>query len=360
MSSRSKLAACLLAASSLFACETYDSPPVAELQLPEGGAFLEGEKIRISFSEEVAPQSVAVRVWPNVRDIENEFAEGTKPFVESCGTGEECGELEVELTDSDEIELSLGGDLGRPGQPLAIELLPGLEDLAGNATGASTIWDIQFRSGPFMGGDAGPDAGPSVPVEFDDGHYILLAQVDKPLPAVLTLISELRVLPDGRFVLAGAEGDEINGAPKNTRDPENLVVDETNLGFTAHVTGRVTVADDGRRLLESEPFDVTLPVLSSLVVEMEEVRLFGEIVKNEETGKDRLDGTLSFAGLTLINGENENVQPGGSTALIADFVPEDVLPSGVPEICGDLCGAVVEGLCEPPEDFPHPDFCETE
>lgn len=326
----------------------YDPPPVADLQLPEGGAFQEGESMILTFSEPVDPASVQLRVWPNQRDIENEIAADAEPFVDSCGADDSCGDLETELSEGDtKLGIAAGGDLGKPGQPLILELLPGLADLEGNTTGASRTWDVQFRSG----------AGENVdPVAFDDGVYVVLAQVEDPLPAVLTLVSDIRVLEDGRFALAGAEGDEINGAPKNTRDPENLVIDETDQGFTAYATGFVSLDDAGKRLLETEPFDVTLPV-GPLEVRLKEVRLFAEIVKNDETGMDRLDGTLSFSSLTLVNGDRESPQEGSSTALIADRVPEELIPAGTPQMCSDLCGAVELGLCEPPEDFPGEEFC---
>lgn len=329
-------------------CAEYDPPPLAELQQPEEGAFAEGDQVILKFSEPIDPATFKVRIWPNERDIENEITEGTQPFVDECGADAECGQLTTELVDgAKELRMSLGEDLGAPGQPLIVELLSGLSDTLGNDTGSPSFWDIQFRTGAGVN---------SEPVEFDNGNYILLAQVEEPLPAVLTLMSDLRVLPDGRFVLAGAEGDEINGAPRNTANPENLVVDETDQGFTAYATGFVTLDDAGNRLLETEAFDVTLPI-GPLEVHMKEVRVFAEIVKNADTGKDRLEGTLSFAEITLVNGDRETTQGGGSTALVADYVEPELAPEGLPDVCGDLCGLVVLGLCDPPEDFPHPDFC---
>lgn len=329
-------------------CAVYDPPPEATLIQPEGGAFTEGESVRIEFSESVDPDSIRIQLWPNERDIENEIAAGTEPVVEPCLATTTCGELGVALNNAgDALTLTFGEELGKPGRPYIIELLPGAADLEGNTTGASRYWDMQFKANVEENIE---------PIEFDDGVYIVLAQVDDPIPAVLTLISEIRVLEDGRFALAGAEGDEINGAPKNTREPENLIVDETDQGWTGYASGFVTLTEDNKRLLETDPFDLVLPV-GPLEVHMDSVRLFAEIVKNPDTGMDRLDGTLSFEGLTLVNGANMSEQPGGSTALIADIVPEDVIPAGHPLLCEDLCGAVIDGLCEPPPDFPDPDFC---
>lgn len=345
----SPLAAALLVC--CVSCEEYDPPPEANLIQPEGGAYSEGDTIEIEFTEPVVEESLRFQVWPNERDPENEIVDGTKPLVDECGADETCGDLTIELVDGgSKAHLILEGELGTPGRPLLIELLPGLRDAAGNDTGVASTWDIQFKAATGVNTE---------PVEFDDGTYILVAQVNEPIPTVLTLMSHLKVLEDGRFALAGAEGDEINGDAKNTRNPENLVVDETSQGWVAHAVGYVTLAEDGKRLMETDPFDLVLPV-GHLVVELEQVRVFADIVKNPDTGKDRLDGTLAFESLTLRNGDQSNNQPGGSTALIADFVPPEIEPEGIPKLCENLCGIVVEGYCEPPEDFPEPAFCETE
>lgn len=340
----------LLAATTLLVgCAEYDPPPEATLQQPEEGAFAPGDPVNVRFSEKVQKPTVAFRVWPNERTVENEIPDGVDPLVDRCGVGETCGDLTVKLVKGKRAQLIFDGELGTPGRPLVIELLPGVTDETGNDTGVSRYWDLQFKTA---------ETENTEPVEFDNGVYILLAQVEEPLPAVLTYISDIRVLEDGRFALAGAEGDEINGAPKNTRDPENLIVDSTDQGYTVFTTGRVQVTEDGKRLLETDPIELTTPA-GPLDVRLSQVRLFAEITKNPDTGKDMLNGTLSFEELTLVNGENESEFDGGSTALVADFVPPDVEPDDHPEICGDLCGSVAElGLCEPPEDFPGEGFCE--
>ena len=328
-------------------CSEYDPPPGADLVQPEGGAFEPGAAIRLDFSEPVDASSLRVRVWPNVRDIENEIVGGTEPIVDICQVDEACGEFSMSLSNSRRSAfLRFDGSLGEPGRPMIVDLQPGLSDDAGNETVAHSTWDIQFRTT----GEANVE-----PVEFDDGIYIILAQVDQPLPAVLTLISHVRALPDGRFALAGAEGDEINGAPKNTHNPEDLVVDETPAGWTAYATGFITVTEDGRRLLESDAFDLVIRV-GPLDIAMQQTRLFAELVKHPETGKDSFDGTLSFDALQLTNGANITDYEGSSTAFIANFIPEELIPAGHPVLCEDLCGAVI-GKCEPPENFPDADFC---
>ncbi len=333
----------------LVGCGDYDPPPEATLEQPEGGAFSEGDPVHVAFSEKVDESSLAFRVWPSKRNVEGELPADLEPLVDACTAGETCGDLSVKVVDGRKrARLEFTGDLGTPGSPLIVELLAGLADENGNDTGIPRYWDLQFKAAGGANGE---------PVEFDNGTYILLSEVAEPIPAVLTYISDVRVREDGQFALAGAEGDEINGAPKNTRDPENLIVDETDQGYTVYAAGFITLTEDGKRLLETDPFDVTIPV-GPLDVEMEGVRLFADIVKNPDTGKDRLDGTLAFEKVTLVNGERTSEHEGGSTALVADFVPPDLTPDGHPQVCGDQCGLVVAGYCEPPEDFPGDGFCE--
>ena len=113
--------------------------------------------------------------------------------------------------------------------------------------------------------------------------------------------------------------------------------------------------ENGERFLESVPVEIDLP-LAGLTLKLADVRLFGKVVKNDE-GKDRIEGTLSFSKITLINGNRSTDYDGGAAAVSADWVAPSRAPVGHPVICEDLCG-IVTGLCEPPADFPGDGFCE--
>jgi hypothetical protein len=339
--------AATLVTTALAGCTAYDAPPESTLVLPEGGSFAAGQPVRINFSEPIDPDTLRVNVWPDIRDIENEIPSGAEPIIDNCGG--DCGELLVEVSDDRRHAMVTfdAESLGKPGVPLLLEVLPGLADDLGNDTGAAEMFAIKFRPSD--------DRFNEEPVEFQDGIYILVGQVKDPLPATLTLVSDVQVDEAGEFRLAGAEGDEIQGAPKNTRRADEVTVDTTSQGWTAYATGFVKL-EDGKRFLRSDPFNVELP-LAGLVIKLDNVRLDAEITRPEETGNDRIEGTLSFEKLTLVNsvgGETE--YEGGNTALIADWSAPEVAPEGYPEVCGNLCGAVT-GLCEPPGDFPGEDFC---
>lgn len=347
----SKVSAFVLMGSLAFAlsCETYEPPPELRLVQPPDGAFNPGDPLTLEFTKKINRDTFRVTIWPDVRDIENEIPPDADPLVDACDRASSpCGDLTLEFAE-DRLSVTLSFDpegIGAAGLPMILEVLPGLEDLDGNATGVSTQRDFQFRGGEQMNQD---------PVEFDSGTYIVVGSVREPVPAILTLISDVKVAPSGEFRLAGSEGDPIdNDTPKNTSDPTKLQVDTEDSGWTAHVTGFIRL-EDGQRLLETEPVQINLP-LGPLTVSLEDVRLFGEIVKNAD-GFDRIEGTLSFSELVLVNRDRATSYDGDAVAVSADFVPPELAPEGHPVVCEDLCGAVV-GLCEPPTDFPGETFCE--
>ncbi len=328
-----------------FSCQVYDAPPEPSVSFPEGGAYLEGEGIEIVFSEVIDSSTLQLRLWDVERNVENEIPQNAKPTIKKCLL-KKCDTSKLILK-KNIATLALNEELSKGGKSYVLEVQSGLSDKEGNTTAINYFFDLQFRNAPMQKSD---------PVEFDNGVYILLAQVDDPIPAVLTLISDIIVLEDGTFALVGAEGDEINGDPKNTRNPENLIVDTTTQGYTVYATGKIT-SIGGKRTLESDTFNVTIPV-GPLDVEMEGVRIFADILKNVDTGKDQIEGSLSFEKVTIINGDRRNEQGGGTTALIADFVPKELVPTGNPTLCdNNLCGEVT-GKCDPPSNFPPSQICE--
>ena len=340
----------------LAGCHTfeYDPPPVAQLTFPEGGAHIAGDPLNITFDEPVDPATFRVAVWQTELNGEQEIPDDAEPIIESCSIPDgTCGDVTLEAIeeDGDTMGVNIAIDpmgIGRPGTPLILEILPGLQDLDGEEVGASKYYDIQFRdpNGRFN----------TVDVEFEDGVYIISAVVKDPVPAVLTLISDVRVLNDGRFYLAGGEGDEINGAPKETTNPANLIVDPTDQGWTAHIAGFVKVTEDGRRLLETDPIDIRLPI-TPLAAELRQTRLNAEIVKDDE-GHDRIEGTLSFEQVVLINGVRETDLGAGAEATVGLWIDPSEAPEGYPKVCGDQCGVIgIQGTCNPPADFPEMGVC---
>ena len=351
------LAATIVAAISP-ACSSfiYDPPPELTLQRPKQGSFLSTEPVRISSSEPLDPTSFKLRIWEPVLDVEGLLPSDASPLMDTCAVGEMC-DTGVTLQASEDgkaidVIFPQQMSIARPGATLLFEVLPGVSDSAQNTTGRSYFYNVQFRApeGRFN----------AEPVEFQNGSYIFSAVINEPVPAVLTLISDVVVHPDGRFFMAGGEGDEINGAPKETTNPVDLIVDPTDQGWAAHIGGFITLTEDGDRLLETDPVDLFLPT-DPFFVDLKQVRLDGKIIKDKD-GNDFLQGSLSFEQLILRLGSLD-ARPieyeGGSQDLVGLYVKPEEVPENHPLVCGDQCGAII-GECEPPEDFPDDDVCTSE
>ncbi|GMV43061.1 MAG: hypothetical protein AMXMBFR64_47770 [Myxococcales bacterium] len=339
----------------LVAC-TYEPPPVVDLERPAGAVFELGSPLVLKFSEPIDAATLAVRVWAGDRDQEQELKRGTKPKLDTCRPSSSCGKNTLTVA-KDRLSATLVLDpdgAGKVDVPLVLEVLAGLKGPSRTLT--IPVWfDFQFAPPlPAVGADAGADGEAARPMEFKNGIYVILAQIDKPLPAVLTLLADFRVLPDGRGAFAGAEGDEIGkDTPKNTDDPTKLKIDTTKEGYTVFVSSRFDW-DGDNRIMTGDPVDVKVYV-GPLTVYLKAVRLKGFVIA--DGGNDRIEGTLSFEGVTLTTGDQSVDYDANSTTFTAKWVPPEHVPAGTPDLCKDLCGAVKDGICEPPADFPHADFC---
>ena len=341
----------LLAALTTSACEVYDPPPRIEIEAPEGGGYLPGQQIRLRFSERIEPDSLSLKVWPNELNEEKEFNPEVQPLISTC-TISSCGSS---------LELAMGQDgrtlwmtfdpmtLGRPGSSLILDVQPGLSDEQGKTTGVARRFAISFRS---------PKDGRvnTEPVPFDQGTYVLVGEIDQPIPATLNLIADIRVTESGLFALAGAEGEHIPPAPKNTANPDELFVNTGTTGFPVFIPSGFVLYRDGERLLETDPVNIKVP-LGFLDVTLEGVRLNGRIFKNPMTQRDRIETVLSFEKLFIQRGARVTEYAGGSAPMAGDWVDPSRKPEGHPLICGDPCGLLAD-RCELPSPWPPEGFCE--
>lgn len=350
--SAARLTLVLGALSASWGCDNdYVAPPEASLTLPEGGNYVVGEPLELTFSEPIVPASLKVSVWPNDIDQENELIAGTEPHISGCTLDTSpCGDMSMALSD-DGLTLLLSFDvegLGRPEIPLLLEIGEGLEGTVGGRSAGAAQW-FSFLFKPDF------DEENVDPVEFTNGRYLIVGTINEPLPATLRLMTELIVLEDGRMAAAGGEVNPIDGAARNTSNPEEVFIDESDEGFAIFTLGRV-LNKDGERLFETEPIEVNVKIGPVQVI-LSGVRLTGAVVANpDQPGSDMLDGRLTFEALTLISGRIETDYPGGGTTFVGPYVPEALVPAGSPEVCGELCNGVT-AQCEPPDDFPGPDFC---
>jgi hypothetical protein len=328
---------------------SQNPPPEVTWLPPEGGILREGDAIELEFSEPIVEETLVVQIWSAERDIEGELV-AEEPILANCKATEvPCGDLDLWLSE-DRMRATLWLDsegLGQPDVPLSLEVRSGLIDDAGEATGVSFFVDFQFA----------PLACGAAPASLEQGTWILGGTVEEPIPGVvLTLISDIRILQDGSLALAGIDGNAVDGAAKNTRKPDELVVNLTDQSYGIHAVGCVT-GTDSDRFLETEAFDVHIQI-GPIGIDLEGGRLNGKVTVDPDTGHDRLDSTLSFETIFLDSGTGEPFDYGaGSVTMIGSFIPPSEVPEGAPTVCGLPCGAL-RHQCTPPADFPPAEFCE--
>lgn len=335
----------------LAGCE-YIQPPTVDLEFPPEGTFVEGESLRIVFSEAVEADSVQVRVWPDVRDLEGDLPSDIEPLLDTCTLATSpCGSEGTVLVmeeSGDAALLTLNPEgIGRPDVPLLLEVLSGARSReTGADIGQTHYFDFQFKPADVV----------RDPVPFEQGTYLFVSVFDEPIPNVITLMSDVRTNDQGDFWLLGAESDEIDGAAQNTRDPAELFIDVEDTGFVVFAEGTIRENDIGERFIETDRFSIQLRI-GPLLIEILGLRFTGIVVKSDETGLDQIQGTLSFENIRLTaDGGDPFLYDAGTTTFIADQVPDELIPEGTPEMCDDPCG-LVPSQCDPPLPWPPPGFC---
>ncbi|MBR58728.1 MAG: hypothetical protein CMH54_12000 [Myxococcales bacterium] len=328
---------------------TYTPPTHVKLVQPETGSFFVEDPVELEFDNPVIAESLAISIWPGERDLEGEIPTDVEPHRSDCQIDSPCSGLAIQLTD-DRKRAILEFDpttLGKPDVPLSIEVQAGLESGSAASTGTSSWFDIQFKP-------IDDELPPDVDITFDSGHYVVMAQTTSPLPATLTLITDIQVRSDGKTAVAAGEADEIEGAAKTTMDPTELFIDTTDQGFVLHMTAKISLEPEGR-FFETDPVEVVIR-LGPIIVTLKGVRLTGIVVTNDDTDKDGIEGTLSYTGINLSTNSTTHDYEAGNTTFSAIYIDPDLVPEGAPSVCGDLCGAV-PSQCSPPDGFPSIGIC---
>lgn len=337
---------------------TYDPPPVVDLPLPSAGLFELGMPLVLTFTEPIRPETLTVRVWPSRpedKDVEDEFRPGVSPVVLDCNATSECTNAELKvLADRQTAELLLmDPKFGEAKFPWVLEVLPGIQDDAGRKTRAPYWFDFQFS--PTIPSVDGTDGGEPVFVDWSDGLYLLHAQIEEPFKVPLNMALDILAKPNGAFMMGGVKLTATDDAPKNTTNLEELVVDTTDQGFGVFAPGTVT-QDGDQRFLATDPFDVNIAI-SSIKIQLSGMRLTGAVVPHPDTGEDRVEGTLTFAALTLDFGTGEPVvYDGDNTDFFMEKIADSDVPQGAGQLCGEPCGAVTY-QCDLPADFSQDEFC---
>jgi len=331
---------------------------VVDLPLPAAGLFELGMPLTLTFSEPIRPETLTVRVWPSRpedKDIEDEFRVGVMPVVTDCSTSSACSNAQLTvLPDRQTAELVLtDSQFGEAKFPWVLEVLPGIQDDDGRETRAPYWFDFQFS--PAIPSVDGTDGGEPVLVDWNDGLYLLHAQIEDPFKVPLNMALDIIAKPDGVFMMGGVKLTAMDSAPKNTTNIDELMVDITDQGFGVFAQGNVTL-DGEQRFLATEPFDVNIAI-SSIKIQLSGMRLTGAVVPHPATGEDRVEGTLTFSGLTLDFGTGEPVSyDGDNTDFFMEKIVDADVPEGAGQLCGSPCGAVTS-QCEPPDSFSIEEYC---
>lgn len=337
------------------ACEEYVAPPDLELDFPPEGTFIEGDPLALSFSEPIDPSTLRVRVWSDKRDRDGILPGDLAPLLDNCTVAASpCdgeGSTLVVADDGMSATLVLSNEgIGKPDVPLLLEVLPGLRSAETRVTVArARIFDFQFK----------PAEVNEEPVPFEEGEYLFVSVFTEPLPNVITLISDVQTTDDGRFYIVGAEGDNYPDTDQSTTNPDDLFIDETDQGFVIFAVGTIRQNDREERFVETDRFDVRL-LLLDFDIRISGMRFTGVVVKNQDTGRDQIRGTLSYESLRLLNantGRQLFEYAAATTTFVADQIPAEKHIDGTPSMCGDPCGTVI-AQCEIPEVWPPEGVCD--
>lgn len=333
----------------LSACQEYDAPPQPEIVQPASGAWTEGDPVQLTFSEPIDAATLKINVRGAERDKEGAFV--GDPLITECTVEQgTCGDMSMTLSE-DRKTLELAFDtagLGGPGPPLFIEVLSGLKDDAGRPTGVSHTFNIQYKLTDYVNTE---------PVPFEDGIYIIAGQAKvSSFDVTLLLYTDIRAMEDGTLSLAAVKGQVIDGPRRLTTNPDELEVDTNpKTSFSIFAKGYISYKD-GRRYLETEKFDVDVPVLGTARAILKDTRLVGEFTADANNNNhDRFDGSLSYGDAILVT--TREISLGGDSAdLVAAYVPEEKVPEGVPDMCDNPCGGNT-GVCDVPGLFPSEGIC---
>ncbi len=345
-------ARCVAAAAvCLFAggCEEYETPPEVTLVVPPTGTFFVGDPIALQFSMPVDVDTLAIRVWADDRDLENELRSGS-PLLDGCTAAPgSCGanSLTVDGSGTSATFVADPATLGRPDVPLLLEVVPGLRGRNGAVRRYRELFDFQFK----------PTEVDETPVAFNEGAHTLVAILDEPLPVIINLLCDFDRGPGNAVAVLGAEGVPVDGAPEQTGEPSELRLETGERGYVIFADVALRLAPDGTRFFESEPFTIALR-FGSIRARIGGTRLTGVVSDDPDTGRQRIDGTMSFETFGIdVDGQAPFDYPPGSTTFVARWYERDEMPPGSPTICGSLCGDVPQ-QCDPPEGFPGEGFCE--
>ena len=356
----------LLWAALLFpaACDPYDPPPEAALEIPTDGKWYPDTPLLLSFSEAIDAASLSVTIWPHALDIEGDIAGGVEPIIGGCTpamtsclpAGEEGAGLSVALSDDGLTATITQGDvfLGREGVPHILVVEAGLSDLAGRPRRVESWFPFQVSPSPTEG---------FVEVPMNSGVATMTADLTDILPGVyLRMFLDMVVDEEGgattiMATVAGLAGDY----PPNTIDPDHIKPKLDGGGWTVLIEGTFTPLESGAFFLDTTKIDLAVKVLGLIPVELQGFRLEATFRPGGgPDGRDELEGFMS-ATQGYMGDAGDELELGAVGASWAGYgVFADAIDDGMPRLCTSEPCAVLSaggGDCQLPLPWTPPAIC---
>ncbi|MCA9515711.1 MAG: hypothetical protein KC635_12265 [Myxococcales bacterium] len=341
------------------ACDTYNPPPEVTLVQPKAGRWTRETPLTLQFTEAIRADTLSVTVWPKDVDQEGNRRPGVQPIVDHCTLATSpCGTFTMALDDTtNTVTMTTNGTFDDDeGVPLVLEIAAGLEDLSGRARKVTTEFDFQVS--PLCGADP-------VDLNLQSGVISLTANL-QVLPVWLHMMMDLAVDPDtGKTVVVATFARVHTGLAANYNHPDGFEAALDDQGWAVTFSACIVDRGDGTFFLQSEPFDISITVLSIIPMTLNGFQVQGTIDPGGASdGRDFASGTLSTTNGTF--GDPPNAVDAITTAWDGfGFEPAE-LPEGLPKVCvgadGDACGVLDDagGDCQLPTPWEPGPVCPVE
>ncbi|MDP6946443.1 MAG: hypothetical protein QF464_20005, partial [Myxococcota bacterium] len=346
-----------------------------ELVEAEQGVRLIEEPMELRFSEPIDPETLSVNIWLEEQlDGEGEFGGSAEPIFgpcapEVCPEVGDCEGLGLCVSPDGLFATATFGDAFEPyrGAPLLLETPPGLSDLAGNARGTATRHPFQVS--PECG--LLPTGGP-VDIALNSGVVTLVASLADGNEAIRALYPSLylRLLVDilvdedtgATWLLATVARlhEDVKAENPTSSAPLDRAAILDGQGWAVLIEGALTACPDGTFWLETQPRTVSVWVLGTISVVLEDFQLTGTVAPGHgEDGRDQMWGGLSASTATIKLGDVSDL---GSVAasFSGDGLFSDEVEAALPRVCSDNPCVDLDasgGDCQVPAPWTIPAVC---
>jgi len=343
----------------LTACEAYDPPPEAHLELPEGGVWYPESPLTLVFDRPILPDSLVLSIWSRDLNLEGDLTGDAESISRECSVeGKKgCGEVSVEVSDDGLTALVHQGGAfkGREGRPHVMVIHSGLTSTTGRTRQVDDWFDFQITPNCEGGNPIDPGLASSM--------MLLVADLTDLVPGVyLRIYFEMLVDPsDGRAWLVGTLADVLPGASPNATAPESLEPKLDATGWMISLDAWMDRTPDGELCLRTVEQDVQIQVLGLFDVILGDLRIEATLTPGSTSTPDTMEGFMtSSKGQWGIQGEEPNGLGQVGASVVATGVDGSSFDPALGAPCDeDPCAPMTEmaGLCYLPDPWVVPEAC---